>query len=36
MLAALSPVGFAVDAFHQPLIPDSNHSRLDWVICPGP
>lgn len=36
MLAALSPVGFAVDAFHQPLIPDSNHSRLDWVISPAP
>ena len=36
MLAALSPVGFAVDAFQQPTIPDSNRSRLDWVICPAP
>lgn len=36
MLAALSPVGFAVDAFHQPTVPDSNRSRLDWVVCPGP
>lgn len=36
MLAALSGVGFAVDVFRQPTVPDSNDSLLPWVQCPLP
>lgn len=36
MLAALSGVGFAVDVFKQPTVPDSNDSLLPWVVAPWP
>lgn len=36
MLCALSGVGFSVDVFKQPTVPDSNDSVLPWVIAPTP
>lgn len=36
MLAALSGVGFSVDVFKQPTVPDSNDSLLPWVVAPLP
>lgn len=36
MLCSLSAVGFAVDCFKQPAVPDIGDARLDWELEPLP
>jgi hypothetical protein len=36
MYASLSAVGFAVDVFRQPTVPDAGAGRLPWIRTPVP
>jgi hypothetical protein len=36
VLCSLSAVGFAVDCFKQPAVPDTGPARLDFDLTPRP